>query len=265
MLRARLLTAAVFIPILLLLILYPLHLPLAIFIFCAGTIGLTEYTGIVFARQLPEKVLTVALGAIVLGAALFGPPECLSAALALAVIAAMLWVLFTRPDFEMGLRDAGLVLLGILYLSFLLPHFAKLKNLPPNGPYWVIFVIAIGMLGDTFGYFVGRSIGRHKLSPHVSPGKTVEGAAGILLGSLIAGILCRFILLRDTPLQEIIVLSLILGVLGQLGDLSESVIKRAFTVKESGWIFPGHGGVLDRIDSLLFPVAFLYYHLLWLH
>lgn len=263
MLRARLATAAVAIPLLLFLILYPSPWPLAALVLAIGVIGLSEYAAMAFAQQPREKVLTVALGTLVLAAALYREPAALTAALALLISLTLVWVLFTRPDFEPGLRDAGLALLGILYLAVLLPHFVWLQQVQPDGPRWVVFVVAIAMAGDAAGFFVGKSLGRHKLTPHVSPGKTVEGAVGIVLASLLAGALCKLIFLHAPSYQRVLILSAVMGIIGQLGDLSESVIKRAFATKESGWIFPGHGGVLDRVDSLLFPVALVYYHLLW--
>jgi phosphatidate cytidylyltransferase len=140
-----------------------------------------------------------------------------------------------------------------------MPHFVWLHRLP-EGPEWVTFVIAVGMAGDTAGYFVGRSLGRHKLIPRVSPGKTVEGAVGVILGSLLAATVAKPLFFPGDDWRTILTLAAVMGVLGQVGDLSESVMKRAFGAKESGWIFPGHGGVLDRIDSLLFPVSLVYYY-----
>jgi phosphatidate cytidylyltransferase len=199
---------------------------------------------------------------VTIGAAV-GQGHVLAAAVALTIGAGLVWTLVMRPDFEQGLGDLGLALVGILYVSFLAPHFIWLRAVEPDGPRWVIFVLAVGMLGDTAGYFVGHRFGRHKLMPRVSPGKTVEGAIGILLASLAAGAAAKPILLQRVSWTELLVLAVTMGVLGQLGDLSESIMKRTFQAKESGWLFPGHGGVLDRLDSLLFPVAVLYYHLIF--
>jgi phosphatidate cytidylyltransferase len=117
------------------------------------------------------------------------------------------------------------------------------------------------MGGDSGGYFVGHALGRHKLIPRVSPGKTVEGAIGILLFSLLVGALGKLVLFPNRGWGEMLLLSFVMGAVGQLGDLGESVMKRTFGAKESGWIFPGHGGVLDRIDSLLFPLTLVYYYI----
>jgi phosphatidate cytidylyltransferase len=266
-LRARLATAAVAIPTLLALILVPSRWPLAALVMTVGVIGVAEYATMAFPQQRGERFLTIALGSLLTIAActqaIWLTPHApwLGAALVLTIVAGLVWTLLARPDFERGLADLGLALVGILYVGLLLPHFIFLHGLP-LGPRWVIFVLAIGMAGDTGGYAVGHLMGRHKLMPRVSPGKTVEGSVGILAGSWLAAAICKLVFLGDLRWNEALGLALVMGIIGQLGDLSESVMKRSFGAKESGWLFPGHGGVLDRIDSLLFPVSFLYYYLL---
>jgi phosphatidate cytidylyltransferase len=179
--------------------------------------------------------------------------------MAFLVAAGLIYVVVARGDFERGLADLGLIAIGVLYTGLLLPHFYWVRHLT-HGPQWITFVIAIGMAGDTGGYFVGHAFGRHKLIPRVSPGKTVEGALGIVACSLLAGAAGKLILLPERSWTEILCLAGVLAIIGQLGDLGESVMKRTFGAKESGWIFPGHGGVLDRIDSLLFPITLVYYY-----
>ena len=271
MLRARLATAAVVIPLLLALILSGPGWLFALVVGVLAAIGIAEYASMAFPARRGERLLTCALGALVVAGGVIQPePNGAGAAtLAALVIVGLVWTLLARTDFEQGLTDLGHAVVGILYVGVLAPHFVWLRNVDADGPLWIIFVLAIGMLGDTGGYFVGHRFGRHKLVPRVSPGKTVEGAVGITVASLVAGAALKLIasvagigFLQDTSWTEVLLLSAWMGVLGQLGDLSESIMKRTFGVKESGWLFPGHGGVLDRLDSLLFPVAFLYYHLL---
>jgi phosphatidate cytidylyltransferase len=263
-LRARLATAAVAVPLLLALIfLAPVWL-FAVVVGALAVLGVTEYAVFAFPQRRGEALLTISLGAlVVLGAttSLDGPGHRFAAGLACAICGGLIWTLLARPDFERGLADLGIVLVGILYSAVLLPHFLWVRTANAAGPRWVLFVLAIGMIGDTVGYFVGRAFGRHKLMPRVSPGKSVEGAIGIMAGSLAAGAAVKAVLLPAASWTHALALAAIMGALGQLGDLSESVIKRTFGVKESGWLFPGHGGVLDRLDSLVFPVTFLYYYL----
>ena len=261
MLRARLATAAVAIPTLLFLILYPSPWPLVALIVAVAIVGLGEYATMAFPTRRAERVLTIILGtAVAVGAALRAQaPQLFALSIALTISVGLMWTLLGRADFEDGLRDLGLALVGLLYISVLLPHFIWLHGVE-LGPRWVVFVVAIGMAGDTGGYAVGHTLGRHKLMPRVSPGKTVEGAIGIVAVSLLTGAVCKLLFLHQVGWNEVLLLSTVMAVLGQLGDLCESVMKRTFGSKESGWLFPGHGGVLDRIDSLLFPVVFLYYY-----
>ena len=115
---------------------------------------------------------------------------------------------------------------------------------------------------DILAYYTGRSIGRHKLSRVVSPKKTIEGAIGGLVGGIVVAVVFRYALFSDRGVVELAVLALLLGLVGQAGDLFESMIKRSAGVKDSGFIVPGHGGILDRIDSLLFCLPLLYCYIM---
>lgn len=267
MLRARLVTAAVAIPSLLLLIFAAPDWAFALFIASIATVGLLEFTGMAFAQQPAQRRIAIACGFLVIVASTFGPTrQYAMGGLAAAYILSFIWALLGREDSERALVDFGIVSIGLLYTGFLVAHFVWMRGIM-NGPEWITFTVFVGMMGDTSGYFVGRAFGRHKLIPRVSPGKTVEGALGIMAGSLLAGLVCwwwpfQYIYCGEPflGLYESLGLAFVMGTLGQLGDLCESVLKRNWGAKESGWIFPGHGGVLDRVDSLLFPLAFLFYY-----
>lgn len=261
MLPARLATAAVAVPFLLYLIFWAPPWGMTVFVAVLAVLALVEYFGLAFSAQPRDRFVSLSVGTAVVIAAAYGPGPWLIATLGASILVGMVWVVLARSDFQRGFADLGLTTVGVLYIGLLMPHFIWLHRLD-GGPGWVAFVIAVGMAGDTAGYFVGRSLGHRRLIPRVSPGKTVEGAVGVLLGSVLGGGFSNLFFLDDRPWSEIVLLALAMGVIGQLGDLSESVIKRSFGAKESGWIFPGHGGVLDRIDSLLFPVTFVYYY--WL-
>jgi phosphatidate cytidylyltransferase len=150
-------------------------------------------------------------------------------------------------------------LFGVVYVGFLLPHLIWIRR-GPDGVAWVFFVLLVAMVGDTMGYGIGRVWGKHKLIPHVSPGKTIEGSVGSVAGNLGAASVAWVWLLPHRSFGELLVLGLVTGFLAQVGDLCESAIKRALGTKDSGGFFPGHGGMLDRVDSLLFPAAFIYYY-----
>lgn len=259
MLRARLATAAVAIPLLLLLIFVSPVWLLGLVVGSIAVLGLLEFATMVFANQLRDRVVAIVLGTLVTAAAIQGHGLKLFAALTAAFTLGLVWTYVGRRDFEKGLTDIGLMLIGILYVGFLLPHFVWLRQ-EQHGTGWMTLVLSTSMLGDSSGYFIGHALGRHKLAPRVSPGKTIEGALAIVAGSVVASLVVCVLLLPQVGWLEANVLGVVLAVLAQLGDLSESVMKRTFDTKESGWILPGHGGVLDRIDSLLFPVAFVYYY-----
>jgi phosphatidate cytidylyltransferase len=150
------------------------------------------------------------------------------------------------------------VLLGALWVGVLFPYFALLRNGAGGAPIMVLMFLLV-VASDSGAYFAGRWKGRVKLLPRVSPNKTVEGAIGGLAACVAAGIVLRGALAPQWSLGSIVLLAAGIGVLAQLGDLAGSAFKRVAGVKDSGWIFPGHGGLLDRTCSLVFAVAFTYY------
>jgi phosphatidate cytidylyltransferase len=262
-LRARLATAGVAIPLLLAIIFFAPAWGWGALVVVLSVLAVLEYLGLAFPDRLGPKLVGGVLGiAVVLTAvSALQPGVWLVASLAAILPLSMSYLVVCRRDVPAALTDVGLIALGVLYGGLLLPHFYWLRALP-EGAAWVTFVIAIGMAGDTGGYFVGHALGRHKLIPHLSPGKTIEGALGIVAASLVCAALAKLILLPAHSWSEILTLGLVMSIIGQLGDLSESAIKRSFGAKESGALFPGHGGILDRIDSLLFPLVVVYYYLI---
>jgi phosphatidate cytidylyltransferase len=151
---------------------------------------------------------------------------------------------------------AGLLLVALPF-SYLLRLYGA-----PRGPRWVIFVLVVIWAGDTGAYLVGRAIGRRPMAPQLSPKKTWEGAAGNLAASLIAAV--AFVRWLDTPTVLLLVAAALVNVAGQFGDLLESAYKRAAGVKDSGLLLPGHGGMLDRIDSLIFAAPMAWWYVAWL-
>jgi len=158
-----------------------------------------------------------------------------------------------------GIQTTSLCVLGVVYIGFLFPHLLWIHR-GPEGAGWIFFILLVAMLGDTGGYAVGRIWGKRKLLPHISPSKTIEGSVGSIGGNCVAALVAWQYLLPNRSALELVALALLMGVLAQLGDLCESALKRACSAKDSGRLFPGHGGVLDRIDSLLFPGVFIYYY-----
>lgn len=152
----------------------------------------------------------------------------------------------------------GVTLLALFYISWFFSFMIKLKFLP-NGAYLVTFLILVTKIGDVGAYFVGRSIGRHKLIPRISPNKTIEGTIGGIIFSVLMAYFIRG--MANFDYIEAVFLGLFLGVLGQVGDLAESLIKRDYGVKDAGKYIPGFGGILDMIDSLLFTTPIFYFYM----
>lgn len=167
--------------------------------------------------------------------------------------------LFRLQDIKRAAADIALVLMGFLYVPLLLSHLIMIR-MRPHGTEWLFLIMVIVMAGDSAAYYVGSTIGKHRIYPEVSPKKSVEGSIGGLCGSIAGALIARATFFPELTIVDCVATALVLGVLGQLGDLFESLIKRSCGVKDSGTIFPGHGGILDRLDSILFagPAAFYY-------
>ena len=163
---------------------------------------------------------------------------------------------------KVALDPIAYTVLGIFYISGLGGYFLLIRSLE-GGNKMIMFLMLLIWAGDATAYYVGRNLGKHKLIPMVSPNKTVEGAIGNVLGTLLAAFIARFWFFEEFSLTHCLIVAFICGIIGQFGDFSESLIKRNCRVKDSGALIPGHGGFLDRIDSLLFagPAFYCYYQL----
>jgi phosphatidate cytidylyltransferase len=177
-------------------------------------------------------------------------------ALALAVVAILAAPVWRgTPDVE----RAATTLLAVMYVGWLLGFGILLHHTSPLGDELVLFVVGVTWIGETTAYLVGSTLGRHKLAPITSPRKTVEGAIAQVVASIAAGAALGFWLLPTCSAAVGLGGGALLGVIGQFGDLAESAIKRSAGTKDTGGLIPGHGGVLDRIDSLLFNLPAFYY------
>jgi phosphatidate cytidylyltransferase len=192
----------------------------------------------------------------------------LSVVLALVVLAAFLSALWRHRQ---PVRQRALALmaelLGVFYFAlFLYPAIPVRYDFGNKiGLQWTLILLMVIWTGDTAALVVGKTLGKSPFAPVLSPKKTNEGAvAGLLAGIGIAAVMQHF-LFSDLPVRHVVVVSLLLGIFGQLGDLAESMLKRAAEIKDSSHLIPGHGGVLDRMDSLLFAFPVLYFYLLQLY
>lgn len=169
-------------------------------------------------------------------------------------------LLFTIRDIKGSAGETAFLFMGFLYVPLLLSHLVLLRGIPEHGIHWIFLLMVIVMAGDTCAYYVGSTMGRRKLYPVVSPNKSVEGAIGGVAGSVVGAFIARATFFPALTAVDCLATALLLGLLGQLGDLFESLLKRSFGVKDSGAVIPGHGGVLDRLDSILFAAPAAYYY-----
>jgi phosphatidate cytidylyltransferase len=162
-----------------------------------------------------------------------------------------------RPLVE-ALPAAGISASGLLLVAFPFSFAVRLHGTGREGPFLLLFAMVIIWVGDTAAYFVGRSIGKHALAPHLSPKKTREGTLASFLGSLIVALI--FARFMTVPLPHLLAMAAVGNIAGQVGDLLESAYKRSAGVKDSGSLLPGHGGVLDRIDALILAIPVVWYY-----
>ena len=148
------------------------------------------------------------------------------------------------------------------YIGVLLSFYVELRNME-NGMCWVYLALLVTFASDISAYLVGRLWGRHKMAPYVSPKKTWEGAAGAVAGAVIVSLIIKFFFMPYISTWNAVLLGILISVIGQLGDLVKSLFKRNMTIKDSGNIFPGHGGFLDRTDSIVFAGALVYFFVLF--
>ncbi len=225
-------------------------------------IGLRELYAMLLPQARPvECWLATFLGTTLVPLVFFGPLY-FQAGLLFAFFLLALLFLFRFADLTTVVTHLALVLFGLFYVSLLLGHLPLLHALP-QGREWIYLVLLIVMGSDTAAYFVGVSCGKRRLYPSISPKKSLEGSLGGLAGSLAGAALAKIWFFAALGWIDVVLLAFLLGILGPLGDLFESMLKRGCNVKDSGNLIPGHGGLLDRLDSLLFTFPLAYYYALW--
>jgi phosphatidate cytidylyltransferase len=228
------------------------------FVVLVGALAHWEFTRM-FARTGVESFPRLGLLAGVLVTGSFARSEAMPLVLTLTVagmLGAGLWEGWFQ---ELRWTGSALTLLGVFYVNWLIGHAIWLRVLP-HGMEWIFLLVWVTWVGESAAYFVGSLAGRHKLAPVVSPAKTLEGATAQLLMSPAAALAGRWWFFPECALADAVSVGMLLGVVGQVGDLVESFLKRSCRTKDTGALIPGHGGLLDRLDSLLFNTPALYYY-----
>jgi phosphatidate cytidylyltransferase len=252
----RLVAAAIGLAFLLPAVIFGGELAVEIIVPLAALVCLYEYGAMAFPGDRPSQGVVGIGWAALYGAILYAPPEGILVALAAVTVGAMMFATFRPLDLERAADRLGRLLLGVFWIGLL--AFLVLLRRSEHGLAWVFLVLASSWLGDTGGYFAGKYLGRRPLYPLVSPKKTWEGVFGGITLATVGAFCVRAAGLPELSVLDCLVLGPMLCGLGVVGDLSESLLKRAFQVKDSGIIMPGHGGLLDRIDSVIFVAPALY-------
>lgn len=272
--KARIITAAIALPILIASIVLPSYVPITVWLFVAIAMfalaaGLFEFFSLTKKLELKGDAGIGYLGAVGFTVLfLVDAPATAPDLLAMMMAAFLIIVLISQTfrfqkDFSKMLAGAGVTILGVLYVAFLggflIATRVGFESHPFLSTHLLGFFFLVLMGSDTGAYFAGRAFGKHKLAPAISPGKTVEGLIGGLIAAAAFAALSTFWFFPELPYQFSIPLAMVMAAVGVLGDLAESAMKRGSKTKDAASILPGHGGLLDRLDSLLLNAPILYY------
>lgn len=229
----------------------------AFFILAVIAMGLVEFTRMFLTDQV-ERWTVIAGCLLVAASLLFGLPH---PAVLLIVIGVLfifsLVIMYRSKAMEGAAGRLGIAALGIIYLGLSMPFWMALRSMP-DGRWWVLLALVPACLCDTFAYLVGKLVGKHRMASVVSPNKTVEGFFGALIGSAVGTFGVVLLGLRWIPLWQAAILTLVMWWVSPMGDLVESMLKRSAGIKDSGTIIRGHGGVMDRLDALIFAAPMVY-------
>jgi phosphatidate cytidylyltransferase len=266
-LAMRLATAAVAVPLILLLLYRGPAWGFFLLVFPAAVIGASELFAMTHPGDRPAQIVGIVMSAAA-SLAIYFCGHDLRVVVSLLVVIPLLGPLVTLwrlGSIETAALRAFALSFGPVFVAVPLTLLAILRrDMGSDGASYVVMTLMFAWWGDTGGYFAGRYLGKHKLYEAVSPKKTIEGSIGGLAGSVLGALCAHFWYLPSIPLAHAIPLAIFAGALGQAGDLGESLIKRSTGVKDSGAIVPGHGGILDRVDALIFTTSVVYLYGVWL-
>ncbi len=262
-LYTRTITALLFLPIFYIVAWRLSSVYFTVLVAAAAVIGQLEFYRMARARGFhPNAALGAVLGALVVVSFYhrleFGPGLVLS--FAAAVVLVLSARLFSPRPVEGAIEDIGSTLLGICYVALLFSFQVTIRT-GHDGKQWLVFLYFVIWASDIGAYAVGIPFGKHRLYEKVSPKKSIEGFVGALAASAGMAVLCGVWFMPPVGAGEVALLGFALAVAGTVGDLAESLLKRAAGIKDSGSIIPGHGGILDRMDSMLFAAPVLYFYL----
>ena len=272
--KTRIMTALVALPVLIASIILPSYIPETVWLFVAIAVaalvaGLFEFFSLTKKIELKADAGIAYVGAAALVVAFIFDAPANDPNLLLMTIAGFVGLVIVtqafrfRKNFSKMLGGAGVTILGVLYIAFLggflISTRVGFERRPLLSTHLLGYFFLVLLGSDTGAYFAGRAFGKHKLAPSISPGKTVEGLIGGLVAAAAFAALATFWFFPELPYQISIPLASVMAAVGVLGDLAESAMKRSANTKDAATILPGHGGLLDRLDSLLLNAPILYY------
>jgi phosphatidate cytidylyltransferase len=264
-LATRLLTAGVVVPLMLLLLYVGPVWGWSALVLAATALSAAEFFHLSHPNDGVSRTAGILLTVAFSAGVYWGEddPRVLVTLLALLPLVSLTLALARPGDIPMAGARIAATSFGPLWVGMLTFIALLRRDQGANGPGFALMTLMFAWFADTGGYFAGRFLGRHPLYPAISPKKTVEGLGGAVLGAMIGALLAHFWYLPVIPLADALVLSVVCGLCGQLGDLGESLLKRGAGVKDSGEIVPGHGGMLDRLDALFVTSALVYLYSRW--
>lgn len=272
----RLITAAIAVPIMYIIFLFG-GIVYLLFFLAIILLGQIEYQKLLESKNLPNEKILGIISSLLLGLSAYLGYYYFTFCFT-ALVLVILILDLRKGDFSQTVTNIGATLFGVIYLGWLLSHAILLRNIDQYenirayaanhqgisdlGFFLVVFAVACTFLNDTGAYYTGKMIGKHKLAPKISPGKTIEGTVGGIVVCILTGLIVNYIFGNPLSSDWTIAFALLVGIAAILGDLVESSIKRGAGIKDSGDIVPGHGGVLDRFDSLIFVFPVSYYFII---
>ncbi len=255
----RIISAAIFLPVFFLIVQYGSLKFFFIFLSIVLLIALFEFYSLL--KQSNKKCMLIpgmVLGWLIPFSFFHNQNQVLCFSMTVLVVGILFVKLFSKQPLDATIEEISNTLFGVLYIGLLLSFLIFIRKYD-EGRKLIFMLFLIIWLGDTFAYYIGSLVGKHKIAPSISPNKSIEGALGGLAGSLGGVLLAYYWFSPQIPIAKGVVLGLFSGIAGQIGDLCESMIKRNLKVKDSGFLIPGHGGILDRLDSVLFSAPVFYY------
>lgn len=253
----RLIVAALLLPII---YLYIMLLPPQYFLIlltCVSSIALTEFYSLYRVKGM-LRYTCLFLGMVLLITSYFSR-ELLLEMIVVSVLAIMTIRLFIKKDPLSSLTDISPPLIGLLYIPVFLTFQIQIREF---GPEWIVFLYAVVWVSDSMAYYVGKGLGKRRLYAAVSPNKTIAGAVGSVIGGALCSLLLSSVFIPSLTASSAVAIGIMIGFITIIGDLVESMFKRDAGIKDSGVIIPGHGGILDKIDGMLFSGPVLYFMLL---